>query len=333
MLDRKSCRWRMGWHGLDCNWIERTGGSSVWVGSFILFKYSSRGWMKEVDSLLELQAVTKRYGKSIIMEETSLSIFPHQIIALVGENGSGKSTLLQMIGGIVNPDSGGILKGNPSLKIGYVPERTPETIPFTPEEYLIHMGRIRGMEKAYLKDRVNDLLKTFHMVNVKDKRIATFSKGMKQKVTIMQAMLEETDVLILDEPLSGLDDVAQSDLEGILAKLKVNGISIILSCHEARLLEKLADEVFIIKDKRIVQRQESQEVPSSLLIFEIRENSYEGVSNLLEIQKVSELEPGVMRVETRVNTIHVDDVLRDLLTSGASIKELQSSVHHLKDYF
>jgi ABC-2 type transport system ATP-binding protein len=289
--------------------------------------------MKVVDSLIELQGVTKRYGKSIIIKESSLSIFSHKIIALVGENGSGKSTLLKMIGGIVKPDSGDVIKGIPSLKIGYVPELTPATIPFTPEEYLIHMGRIRGMEEEDLQLRVNDLLKIFHMEDVRDKRIGTFSKGMKQKVTIMQAMLEKTDVLILDEPLSGLDDGAQSDLEGILANLKKYGISIILSCHETRLLENLADEVFVIKDKRVVQRQESMAVPSAVLIFEIGEESYEGISDLFEIQKVSELEQGIKRVETRVHTIHVDNVLHDLLKRGASIKELHSSVHHLKEYF
>ncbi|MCA1060444.1 ABC transporter ATP-binding protein [Rossellomorea aquimaris] len=283
--------------------------------------------------LIELKAVTKSYGQSIILKETSLSIFPHQIIAVVGENGSGKSTLLKMFAGIGKPDRGEVIKGAPSLKIGYVPERTPETIPFTLGEYLIHMGRIRGMEKGPLRNRVDDLLQIFHMVDVRNTRIGTFSKGMKQKVTIMQAMLEETDVLILDEPLSGLDDVAQSDLEDILANLKEVGISIILSCHETRLLENLVDEVFVIKDKRVIQRSESREVPSAVLIFEIGEEAFEGVPGSLEVQKVSELETGIKRVETRVNTIHVDDVLRDLLTRGASIKELHASVHHMKEYF
>lgn len=289
--------------------------------------------MTVMDSLLELQGVTKRYGKSIIINETSFSILPHQIIALVGENGSGKSTLLKMIGGIVKPDSGEIYRSTPSLKIGYVPERTPTTIPFTPEEYLVHMGRIRGMEEEYLQYRVNVLLHSFHMGNVRNKRIATFSKGMKQKVTIMQTMLEETDVLILDEPLSGLDDGAQSDLEDILANVKKKGISIILSCHETRLLDNLADQVFVLKDKRLVQQNVSQDVPSAVLIFEIGEEGYEEVSGLLKVQRVSEPEKGIKRLETRVDTSRVDDVLRGLLTRGASIKELHASVHHVKEYF
>ncbi|MBW3112348.1 ABC transporter ATP-binding protein [Bacillus sp. MCCB 382] len=286
-----------------------------------------------MESLIKLKAVTKRYDKSIIIKESSLSIFSHQIIALVGENGSGKSTLLRMMAGIVNPDSGEVIKGAPSLKIGYVPERTPATIPFTPEEYLIHMGRIRGMEKSHLQNRVDDLMKIFHMKDVWNIRIGTFSKGMKQKVAIMQAMLEETDVLILDEPLSGLDDVAQSDMEDILANVKNDGISIILSCHETRLLENLVDEVFVIKDKKVIQRSESTRIPSAVLIFEIGEEEFEGVSVPLEVEKVGVLENGIKRVETRVNTIHVDDVLRELLTRGASIKEVHSSVRHLKEYF
>ena len=289
--------------------------------------------MEVMNSLIECKTVTKRYGKSIIIKESSLSIFSHQIIALVGENGSGKSTLLRMMAGIVNPDSGEVIKGDPSLKIGYVPERTPATIPFTPDEYLIHMGRIRGMEKGPLRNRVDDLLKTFHMEDVRNRRIGRFSKGMKQKVAIMQAMLEETDVLILDEPLSGLDDVAQSDLEAILANVKKDGISIILSCHETRLLESLVDKVFVIKDKRVIQRSESTRIPSAVLIFEIGEEAFEEVSGTLEVQKVSVLENGIKRVETRVNTIHVDDLLRELLTRGASIKEVHSSVHPLKEYF
>ncbi len=282
--------------------------------------------------IMELQDITKQYNGNKVLDRVSFSIHANQIIALVGKNGSGKSTLLKIIGSLEKPDSGQVLKTIQPLRIGYVPEVTPADIPFTPEEYLTHMGTIRGMDNNELHQRINDLLTIFHLEDKRKTRIVNLSKGMKQKVTIMQAMLEETDILILDEPLSGLDPKAQNDLEEILLTLKERGLSIILTCHETKLLENLADRVLLLKDNQVIQTSAFHEtvIHANRLIFEIPlEKLLEEVLPFIEIHQENRLSASVNEIEAIVKREHTDKVLMELLKRGASIR-LVTPIHEGK---
>ncbi len=278
-----------------------------------------------MNTIMEIQNISKQYRGKQILENATFSICANQIIALVGKNGSGKSTLLKIIAELVDADSGSIVKHRQSLKIGYVPEVTPSHILFTPEEYLYHMGSIRGMTKKQLQQRINDLLELFHLQDARNIRIDHFSKGMKQKVMIMQAMLEDTDLLILDEPLSGLDPKAQSDLEETLSILKDRRLSIVLTCHETKLLQHLVDTVLVIQNNKVIQSDSTHKRKTSKnkLIFEI--SSEELVDNLLpilEIQQQSLLNNGYFEVITFIKAQDTDQVLLELLHKKAAIKQL-----------
>ncbi|MEX3744242.1 ABC transporter ATP-binding protein [Lysinibacillus xylanilyticus] len=278
-----------------------------------------------MNTIMEIKNISKQFRGKQILENATFSICANQIIALVGKNGSGKSTLLKIIAELVDADSGSIVKHRQTLKIGYVPEVTPSHILFTPEEYLYHMGSIRGMTKKQLQQRINDLLELFHLQDARNIRIDHFSKGMKQKVMIMQAMLEDTDLLILDEPLSGLDPKAQSDLEETLSILKDRGLSIVLTCHETKLLQHLVDTVLVIQNNKVIQSDSTHKRNTSKnkLIFEI--SSEELVDNLLpilEIQQQSLLNNGCFEVITFIKAQDTDPVLLELLHKKASIKQL-----------
>lgn len=278
-----------------------------------------------MNTIMEIQNISKQYRGKQILENATFSICANQIIALVGKNGSGKSTLLKIIAELIDADSGSIVKHRQSLKIGYVPEVTPSHILFTPEEYLYHMGKIRGMTKTQLQQRIDDLLELFHLQDARNIRMDHFSKGMKQKVMIMQAMLEDTDLLILDEPLSGLDPKAQSDLEETLSILKDRGLSIVLTCHETKLLQHLVDTVLVIQKNKVIQSDSTHKRKTSKnkLIFEI--SSEELVDNLLpilEIQQQSLLNNGCFEVITFIKAQDTDPVLLELLHKKASIKQL-----------
>ncbi|KOP80767.1 ABC transporter ATP-binding protein [Lysinibacillus sp. FJAT-14745] len=276
-------------------------------------------------TIMEIQNVSKQYRGKKILENATFSICANQIIALVGKNGSGKSTLLKIIAELVDADSGSIVKHRQSLKIGYVPEVTPSHILFTPEEYLYHMGSIRGMAKKQLQQKINDLLELFHLEEARNIRIVNFSKGMKQKVMIMQAMLEDTDLLILDEPLSGLDPKAQSDLEETLSILKDKGLSIVLTCHETKLLQHLVDTVLVIQNNKIIQADSfnKNDVPKNKLIFEISsEELLDHLLPILEIQQQSLLNNSCYEVITIIKAEETDRILLELLHKKASIKQL-----------
>lgn len=278
-----------------------------------------------MDTIVDLQNVSKSFQKKMILDNVSLLIPPNKVTAIVGANGSGKSTLLKMIGGIIKPDSGQILYRNcPPIKIGYVPEQTPVFIPFTPTEYLIHMGTIRGLPIKWLLKRIDSLLDVFHMKDERNTRITHFSKGMKQKVIIMQAMLEESDLLILDEPLSGLDLKAQNDLEELLMSLKKRNISIVLTCHETKLLEEVADQVIVIQACRIIQTANQQEhsEPLNRLVFELPKTfSIDAFKQIITYEKEMGFERRL--IELNVSQKQTNKIVSEFLDRGALIRLLE----------
>ena len=285
--------------------------------------------------MMEIQNISKQYKGKKILENACLSIYAHQIIALVGKNGSGKSTLLKIIAGLIDADSGAVIKHQQSLKIGYVPEVTPSHILFTPEEYLFHMGRIRGMAPKQLQQKIDDLLEMFHLQESRNSRIIHFSKGMKQKVMIMQAMLEHTDLLILDEPLSGLDPKAQSDLEETLSILKDNGLSIVLTCHETKLLQHLVDTVFVIQNNKIIQTDSfsSYHTQRNRLIFEIADPALlENLLPFLDIQQQNQVNSDHFEIVTVIKLEDTNQILEDLLRKHASIKQLMP-INYQEEHF
>lgn len=200
--------------------------------------------------LLSLQQVNKKYNHRLVLNSVNLDIYERQSLSIVGHNGSGKSTLLKIISGIILPSSGTVVKKRESIRFGYVPEKISYHLPFTPSEYLYHMGRINRLSKPYLTKRIQYLLNLFSLDDTKDSRMNKFSKGMQQKINIMQALLTKVDLLILDEPLSGLDPAAQQEFENILQQLKKN-MTIIFSCHEQKLLNKVADRILTLNHQTI----------------------------------------------------------------------------------
>jgi len=201
-----------------------------------------------MDSIIELRNVSKSFYKEhIVLDKISIKLYKNQCIAILGGNGSGKSTMLKVIAGLIPCSSGEIIYAKES-KIGYAPEKFPR-LKFTAEKYLYAMGRIQKLPKSELKQNINDLL---HQFNLNENyNITYFSKGMLQKVNLLQAVLGNPSVLIIDEPLSGLDASSRKELIAMLQTFKAQGITIIMSCHENSLLEEIADRIIVIKDGNV----------------------------------------------------------------------------------
>ncbi|GIP33278.1 ATP-binding cassette domain-containing protein [Paenibacillus sp. J2TS4] len=271
-----------------------------------------------MELLVKLDQVSMRFGSKPILDKVSLSIYKQQSLAIIGPNGSGKSTLLRLIAGLSSPTEGKVLYGhNRRPVIGWVPDRFPK-LPFNAFEYLMHMGQIREMDKALLQLTIPELLQRARLENAGRTWIRNFSKGMLQKLAIVQAVLEKPELLLMDEPLSGLDEESEKDLLELFLQLKAQGVTLVFACHEAVLWEKLADRTIRIHQTSI-ESKTLQEGPSAVVCIvasQVGIGEIEDWHSRPGVMEVAEVENGI---ELKVDASDSDALLRELLDRGGSI--------------
>ncbi|MFD1066442.1 ABC transporter ATP-binding protein [Oceanobacillus locisalsi] len=270
-----------------------------------------------MNQLVALKDIKKTYGKKNVLRDVSLHVKEKQIIALLGGNGSGKSTFLRIAAGIERPDAGQVIYVDKNIRIGYVPERFPKYLRFTPEEYLHYIGKINGIPEAVLKQRMASLLHRFQLHTWRDRRINTLSKGNIQKVGIMQAILQQPDVLILDEPLSGLDFPAQQEFVSILSELKEQGTTTLLTYHEASSFENVVDHTYYIKDGHLQEEQASEKEV-------IKQIEVKGI-NVTDVQEWKEILDIVQREDNLLLSVRSENsnqILTKILALQGSVESV-----------
>lgn len=267
--------------------------------------------------LVELLNIGKTYDRKHILHDISLTIGKQQMIAILGGNGVGKSTLLRIIAGMERPSSGKIRLQNKKINIGYAPERFPKNIRFTPEEYLNYTGKISGMPKSIMNKSIPDLLKRFKLEQFNDQWVMNLSKGNIQKVGIIQAIIKRPDLLILDEPLSGLDFLAQQELLRTMRELKKEGTTILLTYHESNLFEKMIEATYHVKNGVLTKALDTVKEPIKLLEVEhLDESHVEKWGEIINIEK---------KIDKLLLYLHAknsDKVLYRILQSQRSIKRV-----------
>jgi ABC-2 type transport system ATP-binding protein len=211
--------------------------------------------------MLEARKLTKRYSSIPAVADVSFSIRPGQILGYLGPNGSGKSTTVKMLTGLIEPSDGEIFfRGENVLKnriwfsrlFGYVPEEPHLYTHLTGREYLQLAGRLRGMEKSLLQRKIEAMLELFGLAEFRDTQMSSYSKGMRQKVLLSAALLHDPEVLILDEPFSGLDVTAALVFRSLLQALANEGKMILYSSHVLEVVEKVCSEVVILHRGRVL---------------------------------------------------------------------------------
>ncbi|WP_372634062.1 ATP-binding cassette domain-containing protein [Cohnella sp.] len=275
------------------------------------------------EPLVRLEDVRRSYAGRIVLDKLSLQIERGEVVALLGNNGSGKSTLLKALSGLSALDGGSRLASLPLKRIGFAPDRFPR-LRFTAREYLRAMGKIRGMEPATLERTIERLFELFRLQSTESGRLRDFSKGMLQKVNLMQALLEEPELLLLDEPLSGLDAQTRAELTDILHRLKEQGMAIVFSTHERELVERIADRVVRLENGGIAPLANggsAAPVSCKIVEFELADAEAEDVC-AGSAGVVSKYEHGG-GWGCRVEADRCDDFLRAVLKAGGSIRSVR----------
>jgi ABC-2 type transport system ATP-binding protein len=209
---------------------------------------------------VKLTSVSKRYGDITAVDYLDLDIKKGEIFGLLGPNGSGKSTTLKMILGLVKPDSGSVnvlginVEDDPvavKRKVGYVPE-SPRVYEFlTGLEFLDFTGDVYGMRIEEKKKRIEEFLKALDLEGREGDMISSYSEGMKQKVVIISAIMHRPELLLLDEPLSGLDPKSARIVKDLLRELASQGVTTIMSTHVLEIAQAMCDRIAIMYDGRL----------------------------------------------------------------------------------
>ena len=210
--------------------------------------------------LLSLQHIVKQYGNYRASDDVSFEIPQGKIFGLLGPNGAGKTTLIRMITRILRPDTGNILFNGEALSdkhtelIGYMPEERGLYKKMKVGEHLIYLGRLKGLSLQKSKEHVDFWLKKFDIQSWYNKSIEELSKGMSQKIQFIATVLHDPQLLILDEPFSGLDPINSKLIEDEIYAMSAQGKTIIFSTHRMEQVEEICDEIVLVnKGKKILE--------------------------------------------------------------------------------
>ncbi len=202
--------------------------------------------------IISLQNISKSYKTKTLYSSVNEVFKEGDSVAFVGHNGCGKSTMLKIIAKLINPTSGKVVYSR-KIKVRYVTEKfEPENI--TAREFLLFMGKIDGLSENYLHESVNGLARDFFITNFLDINMKNLSKGILQKLVVIQALLDKPDVLLLDEPLSGQDKESQDVFVEKINALRAKGTTIFMSCHEDWLVKSISDKVYIFSNGSMIRR-------------------------------------------------------------------------------
>jgi len=217
--------------------------------------------------IVAFENVTFSYDHSQVLHKVSFQLQRGEIVGLLGPNGAGKSTTIKIIAGILGAETGFVsVAGLPlperavdvKQRIGYVPEAAHLFESLTGQEFLELLGRLHDVPEEVLQMRIRDILETFSLTSDRQSRLDTYSKGMRQKILIGAALLHNPELILLDEPLSGLDVNAAIMIKDLIAALAADGKTILYSSHVLDVVEKICDRALII-DKGYLIAQDTVE--------------------------------------------------------------------------
>ena len=213
------------------------------------------------DSVVTVDGLTFSYASRQVLHGISFSLGRGEVVGLLGPNGAGKSTTIKVLTGILPPGGGSVRVAGFSMpgeaveakkRIGYVPEAAALFESLTAQEFLELMGRLQEVPEPALQARIDLFLKHFDLAEERRRRLDSYSKGMRQKVLLSAALLHNPEVVMLDEPLSGLDVNTGLMVRDLVAALAAEGKTILYSSHVLDVVERVCDRALIIHEGRLI---------------------------------------------------------------------------------
>ncbi|MEV5507090.1 ATP-binding cassette domain-containing protein [Streptomyces orinoci] len=275
---------------------------------------------------MRLEAVGKRYGRGgWVLRDVRAEIAPGEVVAFAGGNGSGKSTLLRILAGVTRPSAGAVT-GRPAV-VGYVPDRFSPVERLSAMAYLTHMGRIRGLTTQTASARASGLLERLALVGGADSPLRTLSKGNGQKVALAQALLVEPELLVLDEPWSGLDASAHGVLAEIMGEVAGRGGAVVFTDHREAVTRARASRTYVVDGGRVVlQGSRTQPPLTGVVLTGPDTGPPPRTLDWQTLQGVRAVHGGETRISLTVERAHADALLQLALRHGWSVVDVTRGV-------
>jgi ABC-2 type transport system ATP-binding protein len=253
--------------------------------------------------MLELRGVTKKFSAFPVVNRVNFTVQPGEVLGYLGPNGAGKTTTIRMLAGLLEPTDGEIFFEGKNIKkdlyeykkrLGYVPEQSEIYPHLSGFDYLLMVGRLRGIPERVLQDKIYEFLRLFDLKIDMDVAISAYSKGMRQKILISAALLHNPDILLLDEPLSGLDVTTAMVIRDLVKRLAAEKKLLIYSSHVLEVTEKICSNIIIIHKGNIVANDSVEnlrnlmQLPSLVDIFNqlvVEEDTEAVARDIIEVMK------------------------------------------------
>ncbi len=286
---------------------------------------------------IEVNHIFKTYGSRPAVDDVSFDVNQGEIFGLIGPNGAGKTTTIRMMMDIIKPDSGDIkvmgekLNDNSKNKIGYLPEERGLYKKMSVMDTIIYFASLKGIDSQLARQRGEELLKRADLLPHQNKRIEELSRGMSQIIQVIITVIHEPDLIILDEPFSGLDPVNTQLLKDLIRDLKNKGKTIIMSTHLMNDIEELCDRLLMINKGRAVLYGSLAEVKSKY-----RNNAVlvETTGPLGPIEGVIDQHPHNGAVELKLDTKTTPQMLLErLVQKGIVVNRFELSTPSLTEIF
>ncbi len=217
--------------------------------------------LRTTGEMLELRGVVKRYGKFTAVKSLDLTVHRGEIFGFLGPNGAGKTTTIRMVAGVLRPTAGQVLVGGNDLereaeaaksRIGYIPDRPYLYEKLSGGEFLRFVAGLWGRDGQEVRERIDRLLELFHLTPWRDELIESYSHGMRQKILISSALIHQPELIVVDEPMVGLDPRSARLLKDLFRTFVGNGGTVFLSTHTLEVAEALCDRIAIISGGEII---------------------------------------------------------------------------------
>ena len=301
------------------------------------------------DFVLEARGLTKKYGDFIAVNHLDLAIRKGEVFGLLGPNGAGKTTTILMLLGLTEPTEGEVrvLGFDPSrqplsvkARVGYMPDQVGFYDELSARENLTYIARLNGIPRDQLNQRTDEALERVRLTDVADRRVSTFSRGMRQRLGLADVLIKRPQLIIMDEPTQGLDPELAREFLGLIRSLKEEGITILLSSHLLPQVQVICDRVGLFSQGRMVLQGTVSELARKVLggAYRIQiqadgpapkmKEALEGLSQTIRVHRVDG-----NRYEVEAQNDVRADAANAIIKAGGRLQELNIEAQSLDEIY